>query len=373
MEKIDKLQFEFTAKPSSDGKSNVLCITSVTTQNDKTFSFPIELQPAILHKEVEKTEVFKKVKNAIKKRHQTRKVWINITKEMLDTYIDDSGNFQFGDYILEEMTEKIKLEEENTLTQILKKLAERDSGQQNLKSLSEKFIIEQYTYKKANANQWMEAFEKECERFYVTEDERKIEMLRFFLDKASLDWYNSMMMKVSIKAEWRIWKSKFGETYVNKGWNPVMYALSFKYMEGSLVDYAVKKERILLEVRKTIDLGTLIDIIAAGLPNNILHRIDRESLKETEDLFNELNKYEYLTKNKNFKRGKNTNTDYEEAANVKEPCKTCKRLNKGTRFHPEEKCWFKIKADERHKNSPIRQVNTSIIEAELIEENQKNE
>jgi len=38
-------------------------------------------------------------------------------------------------------------------------------------------------------------------------------------------------------------------------------------MEGSLVDYAVKKERLVLEIRKTIDLGTLIDIIAVGLPN----------------------------------------------------------------------------------------------------------
>ena len=56
MGKMDKLQFEFSAKPSSDGKSNILCITSITTQDDKTFNFPIELQPATLHKEVEKTE-----------------------------------------------------------------------------------------------------------------------------------------------------------------------------------------------------------------------------------------------------------------------------------------------------------------------------
>lgn len=70
-------------------------------------------------------------------------------------------------------------------------------------------------------------------------------------------------------------------------------------------------------------MGTLIDIIAVGLPNYILHRIERESLKETEDLFNELNKYEYLTRNKNFKIGKNTiKSNYEETLNVKEPCKT---------------------------------------------------
>lgn len=115
-------------------------------------------------------------------------------------------------------------------------------------------------------------------------------------------------------------------------------------------------------------MRTLIDIIAAGLPNYKLHRIERVSLKETEDQ----NKYEYLTRNKNFKTGKDTiNTNYEKRVNVKEPCKTCKKLNKGTRFHPEEKCWFKIKEDERPKKYPIRQVNTSITETDLIEENKK--
>lgn len=297
---MDKWQFEITAKPSSDGKSNILCITSITTQEDKTFLFPLELQPVFLQKEVEKTDVFKKVKNAIKKRHQKRKVWINLTEEMEKTYIDDSGNIQFNDNILEEMTEKKELEDEDTLTQILRKLVERDSGHQNLKTISDKFIIEQYTSKNPNVSQWMNSFEKECERFHIIEDEKKIEILRYFLDKASLDWYSSMMLKVTINSEWNLWKSKFSETYVNKGWNPVAYALFFKYMEGSLVDYAVKKERLLLEVRKTMDLGTLIDLIAVGLPNYIINRIERECLKETEDLFNELNKYEYLTKNKNF-------------------------------------------------------------------------
>jgi len=206
---MDKLQFEFMAKASLDGKSNILCITSITTENSKTFSFPIELQPVALHKEIEKTDVCKKVKNAIKKRHQTRKVWLNMTEEIKSVYIDDSGNMQFGDCILEEMSEMKVLEEESTLTQILKRLVEKDSGQHNLKIISEKFIIKQYTCKNSNANQWIESFEKECERFNITEDERKIETLRYFLDKPTLDWYTSMMLNVTIKADCSIWKNKF--------------------------------------------------------------------------------------------------------------------------------------------------------------------
>lgn len=60
----------------------------------------------------------------------------------------------------------------------------------------------------------------------------KLKRSDIVLDKATMDWYTSMMLKVTIKAEWSIWKSKNCETYVNKGWNSITYALSFKHMEG---------------------------------------------------------------------------------------------------------------------------------------------
>ncbi|CAB3247032.1 unnamed protein product [Arctia plantaginis] len=49
-------------------------------------------------------------------------------------------------------------------------------------------------------------------------------------------------------------------------------------------------------MRTSIDTGTLIDLIASGLPEFILNRIDREILKETTDLFNEVSKYEHMIK-----------------------------------------------------------------------------
>ena len=75
---------------------------------------------------------------------------------------------------------------------------------------------------------------------------------------------------------------------------PIRYAMSFKYQTGSMLDYALKKEKLLLEVRKSIDDGTLIDLIAIGLPNFVADRIDREKLKKTEDLYNEIGKLEHL-------------------------------------------------------------------------------
>ncbi|KAF2888413.1 hypothetical protein ILUMI_17760 [Ignelater luminosus] len=69
---------------------------------------------------------------------------------------------------------------------------------------------------------------------------------------------------------------------------------------GSLLEYAIKKEKLLLEVRKTIDEGTLIDIIAAGLPDFITDRINKEEILHTRDLFNEVGKLEHLVTKKKF-------------------------------------------------------------------------
>lgn len=72
--------------------------------------------------------------------------------------------------------------------------------------------------------------------------------------------------------------------------------MNFKYIQGSMLEYALKKERLVLEINKSIDTQTLIYLIATGLPNFIMDRIDRESLKEVNDLFNCIRGLESLTR-----------------------------------------------------------------------------
>jgi len=151
----------------------------------------------------------------------------------------------------------------------------------------------------------MEIFEKECLRFNIIRDEKKIEILRLFMNKSTTDWYSSMITKLSLNSEWSVWKQKFCETFANKGWSPVIYALLFKYKEESLLDYAIRKEKLLLDMRTSIDPGTQIDLIAVGLPQVIINKIDRETLKDTTDLYNEISKYEHIiNKKKVFTRKK---------------------------------------------------------------------
>ncbi|KAF2898201.1 hypothetical protein ILUMI_07976 [Ignelater luminosus] len=82
-------------------------------------------------------------------------------------------------------------------------------------------------------------------------------------------------------------EENFCETYADKSWTPVRYAILFKYIAGSLLEYALKIERLLLEMNRLINKITLINLIAAGLPNFVSDKIDRKNLNQSEDLFNE--------------------------------------------------------------------------------------
>lgn len=116
-------------------------------------------------------------------------------------------------------------------------------------------------------------------------------------------------------------------------------ALLFKYKDGSLVDYAIIKEKLILEMRRSIDRGTLMDPIAVGLPGFVLERINREALKDSVDLFNEVRKFEHLVnKNENSTYRKYENTLIDIKNEERTPCKISERLNKGTRYYPEAAC-----------------------------------
>lgn len=340
---MEKLKFEFVVKPGEDQKTNVICITSIMDADKNLFLIPEKLQPIKLHTELIKTETFQKVKATLQRRHEERRVWISLTPELRDTYADQDGNMQFKGYLLEEKaseTQQVLTNEMSTesLTKILESLVEskKESKQFNLKKLSEKFVIEKFSKKTSSVTQWMDIFEAECDRIGIKDDIDKIQVFRLFLEDSCQDWYNSMLIKYTINSEWSNWKKKFCETYVDKGWSPIRYAFLYKYRQGTLLEYALKKERLLLEVNRLLDKHTLIDLIVIGLPNFIADQIDRNTLKDTEELFGSIRGLEHLVDKKIV--GKKT-IDWESKKKEKNlnvrPCKICEKEKKGTRYHSE--------------------------------------
>ena len=228
-----------------------------------------------------------------------------MTETLSDDYIDKSGNIFFKNEILED-TSTIQISEETStandnLVEISQRLTNK-SDNKNLKRVAEKFTLDKFSGKNNNAIQWLEIFENECDRFDIDEDKDKIEILRIFLDNAAADWYGSKLLKYTLDSEWKTWKENFKTTFVDKGWDSIRFAFTYRYIKGSLLDYALKKEKILLETNKDVEATTLINLIAIGLPNFITDRIDKEKLKVTEDLFNELRRLEHLSKKNENKK-----------------------------------------------------------------------
>lgn len=78
---MEKLKFTFQVKPTIDGKSNYIAITSIATKDDKVFLIPEEHQAVSLHKHIQSSKTYVTVKNTLKKRYQTRNIWIKTTED----------------------------------------------------------------------------------------------------------------------------------------------------------------------------------------------------------------------------------------------------------------------------------------------------
>lgn len=359
---MEKLLFKFVLLGSADGKKNVINITSIETPDARVFEVPDDLRPTNKHTAILSTSVFKKIKNSLKKRHQACAVWIPLNTDLRKVYLDEGENLQFDDQYLQEITERT--------TPTHNSIAPKEK---NIGRTAERFLLEKFSNKVSNADQWMSEFESECGRFEIQQDEEKIETLKHLLEKQCLDWYSSMLIKWTVNSEWTVWKDNFCETYGNKGWSQVKYAFTFKFQAGSLLEYATKKERLLLEVNKHIDTQTMVNLIVMGLPEYVIDKIDKESVKSTAGLYNEIGKHEYVTNKKNFSKNKRNTYDDERKSDKTKPCETCKKLNKGIRFHPEEKCWFKQTEEYNHKEKNRRTINNSVIDVELNYNDKKNE
>ncbi|XP_049316807.1 uncharacterized protein LOC125779489 [Bactrocera dorsalis] len=204
---MDKLQFTFTVLSTTDEpKTLVLCVTSIATPDGRTFELPPNYLDSAFHEELRKTSAFAKVKKSISKKGQYRKVWIDLTKELKNVYLNETNNLQFKDVYLEEKEEtesNIVNGSNQSLIQVLEKLLEKrqeKTEEKHVGKIAKEFTIEKFNGKNSNAGLWMTSFETECERFDVTKDDKRIELLKSFMEKGATDWYSCTLLKLTVKA-----------------------------------------------------------------------------------------------------------------------------------------------------------------------------
>lgn len=100
---MEKFKFYFKIRGSADGKTNVLCITSIETLIKTKFIFSDNLQLASLHTIITSLDAFAKIRKSVTKRNQLRKIWILASEQIREVSLDGEENLRYNNYFLEEL------------------------------------------------------------------------------------------------------------------------------------------------------------------------------------------------------------------------------------------------------------------------------
>lgn len=201
---------------------------------------------------------------------------------------------------------------------------------------------------KQEASAWISSFEKECIRFKILDGSIRIEALKLFIDGNVKDWYSSNLIKLPL-TDWETWKKSFLLVYGKKNWTVIRKAFNYKYVFGSMIDFVLKKELLLLEADKNMPEIYRIYQIVYNLPLEIQDKIDREKIETIADLIRELKKFNdsYVVNKKIEEKKYDENkkkSDSEKKLIIKsskfdrKPCTICEGLGYKQRYHPADVC-----------------------------------
>ena len=254
-------------------------------EDEMCYIFPPEYQERKYHQQLFSLPTVKKTANSLTKVGQYRNIKITIDDETAALYTDTDSNFVFRDIVLEEAeityTRKTKTEIEKPnldMERLLEALQRRDKRE--IEEIN--FNIERFEGTQKAAN-WIAEYEEECKKYKIKSDEEKIKGLRKYLGKTAEKWYQTNLLKAE-EHNWEDWKEAFLKTFKNKGWSAIRYAYNFKYLSGSLVEYAIEKERLILEVKRKMDEEVRIHLIVIGLPIEVQDKIESDNIQTKNDL-----------------------------------------------------------------------------------------
>lgn len=368
----------------------VVKVKSIRRMQEETiFIFPDEYQNQEHHKELFSLSMIKNACKSLTKIGQYRNLTVTLTSNIAPIYFDDDFNCRFKDIYLEEEMEISQpnsinqtttgVEEKDTQGELLNiieklsaKLEPKKPKEVNLAQIHTLFVLEKFRGKE-NAREWIEIFEKECSRQRIYADQTKIQILRLFMEENSTEWYTSTLCKLTLQGTWKDWRDSFLQTYGDKSWRTVHYAYTFRYINGPLIDYALKKERLLLETESTMTAVSRINHIVVGLPFHIQDRLDKEEITTTERLMNQLRRYTQAypktnkaemksiatisTAYKSFESNKSSGNKSLKSSDRK-PCSICESLGYTGRYHPMEWC--------RNKGRSTNKNNVNLTEADEV-------
>lgn len=382
----------------STGKTTSVMIRRIRLMDAETwYIFPEEYQKLSNHPQLALLSPVKAAASVLKTRGQYRNVNVTLPTDVEKLYIDEDENFIFKDFLLPESRIGVSTSATSSsdpaiseLVSSLNKITE--DKEESVKAILKHFLVEKFSARNRNVEAWCQSFEKESERFSLT-GQRQIEVFKSCLDISLADWFSINQKRLGLTAPWKDWKSDLISTFGDSSWKPIRYAFNFKYFSGSYIDYAIRKEKMLLDLDRNLPDLMILDLIVVGLPNHVQNSLNRNSVTSVKILHSKLKKFEAedkifenITKSKTFspsasrrnldvnKKGRTfSNSTFEKKhLNLdkdRKPCSICSKIGYPGRLHSESACWFKDKEPANLKTVN----NVEMVPKSLLDEDQKNE
>lgn len=291
-----------------DDEDSDVYLDALSTDKKIWYRLPTESSKLDLHTELLRLKTFTNQVNACKRiRHGA----VALSDNLKRVYMDDGENLKFADEALDEeesgtvtvaaSTSETDIQSSKKVTtnqadeHLLKRIADlelrnlqlsQDKDQIRLKDVEKALTIEKFNGKQ-NTTEWLERFERECARNKITSSERLIEALRFYLSDSAADWYQAKYKQLKLK-DWKPWKESLLEIYADKGWASVNRAYDFKFIGGLGLDFALRKDKLLLDADPEMTAKSRIGAIVYCLPKEIQKELDREKLQTVDQLCVEL-------------------------------------------------------------------------------------
>ncbi|ESO01074.1 hypothetical protein HELRODRAFT_175101 [Helobdella robusta] len=273
-------------------------LTALSENKLAWYNLPDDYKDLAEHKVLCSKRVIKNTIMTIKPINGYRKIGITIDDELRKEYYDEDGNLCFLNMPLEEANisnEHVvedKSDEKNFLIEKIKELEAKLNLDNKFKlhDVEKRFILDKFN-KSQNVNDWLGKFENECIRHKIFDATNMIEALRFFLSGSAENWYDANIIKIGL-TNWSEWRASFLTVFADKGWKKIRTAYNFKYLGGSLIDYALAKESLCLEAELNATTISRINMIVIGLPLEIQNQLDREEITTIEKLYRKLRRLE---------------------------------------------------------------------------------
>lgn len=393
---VPKLQFHILVAATTDNKTNVTVIRRVRLADSQTwYGFPPELQVLSAHPGLVKLPVVKSAISSLKSRGSFRNVFITLPSEIFAKYMDQDGNFVFGDCVLGEVdfdprpSSDVSSVASDPIVACLEKLSA--PKEESLKEILRHILLEKFLPKNRNVESWCDRFEKELSRFNLT-GRRQIEVLKSCLDPSLNNWFIVTHKNLPVDAEWVQWRQELVSNFGDFSFRPICSAIGFKYLGGSLVDYAINKEKMLIESNRGYSRSVILDLIVYGLPSHIIKSLNKNNITNLQLLKEKLKKYEgddrikvkssgKISSPTSFRRSNVNsnvnNTSYSgkkifsnsNTSSKNKECSICAKKGCPGRPHPETNCWFKDSQDVNQKSVNNLELAPSSTSEEDISKN----